>query len=191
MAKETYEFDFSYDDGKWNLTNANIAGGLLNVALIPWSGSGNRTPESNWGRGANDNFEIEAKFRRKIKDTTPEIASWWTVTIALSGYSFIQFIHDTYDNKLKILVDGDVVVSQYQDMNDINWHSIKIRRMGTIYYLSADGESELNYNYGIPKAIEEIGLAYKHSMPEENNGGEYDDFKYSWWPRKQDQAFIM
>ena len=186
-----YEFDFSYDDGKWELVNANIAGGLLNVALVPWTGGGGRYPDSNWGHGANDNFELEVNFRRKIIDSEPEISSWWTISIRLIDDILIQFEHETLSpNKLSIKVEGDEMVSKEQDMNDINWHSIKVRRVGTIYYLSVDDESEISYNYIIPKAIKSIRLGYKHSLPRENNGGEYDNFIYRWL-KEQDYAFIM
>lgn len=193
MAKETYEFDFSYDDGKWSLTNALIIGGVLYVAVIPWSGSGRRVPDANWGCRANDDFEIEVKFRRKMIDVEPSINSWWTITISLIDDTSIDFIHETTIEKLSIYVDGYEKVFTYQNMNDTNWHIIKIKRIGTVYYLSVDNKPEINYDYGILKALKGITLAYKHSLPHENsNGGEYDDFKYSWWKTiDQDYAFIM
>jgi len=181
MAKETYEFDFSADDGNWAFLDANIAGGLLNVDYGGW---GYRNVDSDWGTGAYDNFEVEVEAR--INEVDDDHQDWyhWVVRIRLNGDSkTINFYYIWGTQQIQIGYDGDVKAYQSIDLSDYDWHTVNIRRNGTIFYFSVDGGDEISWDYGSAKALIRIVLEEGWSI------GDYDNFKYSWWT-DEDFCFV-
>lgn len=180
MAKETYEFDFSYDDGNWIMETAHIGDGVLHIDDLV--GYGKRSPDASWDYGTNDNFEIEIDVKSDAINGTVH----WAIYLNLVGddnaivFEFKGLATDEIQLHYPI---GTLRASQHENIDDTNWHTVKIRRVGTTYYLSVDGGAEISYDYGTPRALNNIVLSYIHVT------GSFDNFKYFWWP-DEDYAFI-
>ncbi len=164
-----YNFDFSEDDGNWGLVDAVIQGGVLDITAN--RGYGQRSPDANWFAGANDDFILEFDFKQ---DTLEAFGETTDIYIKLNGdatpVNFYIFGNPEY--KMFIYHGGDKAEQPYTP--DTNWHTAKIRRVGTTYYFSIGGGAEISWNYGTARAIEWIKLSMSWCT------GDYDNFKYSW-----------
>ena len=175
MAKETYGFNFSYDDEKWTLVDAIISGGVLDITVN--QGRGTRYPDTNWYSDANDDFIIEVDFKQdSIAD---EITTDITITLTETFPIYFRI----FANIMEIYYDGVVRASQAFNPG-ITWHTAKIRRVGTIYYFSIDDGDEISWSYGEAEGIYNIGLRMMSCT------GDYDNFKYSWIEVEEDYAFV-
>jgi hypothetical protein len=179
---ETYEFDFSYDDGNWEMHRAYIGDGVLNMYYQTGYSQdyAYRYPESDWV--LDDDFEIEIN----AKNDNNGYYYRWRIAVTLVGDpNAISFIYNKNDG-LVINYDYEDKVILWQDLDDTDWHNMKVRRTGTIYYVSADSGEEISFDYQISRELESIMLernANPISLP-----GKFDNFKYSW--EGGDQAFI-
>jgi len=163
ITSNIYEFDFSKDDGKWNLDNAIITGGVLEITSS--GGGGYRYPDTDWLSGVNDDFEIEVDFKQDSTD------SGTTVCIELGLIGEIESIW-FYIYGSEMYLDYDPALESQAYTQDISWHTVKIRRVGTIVYASIDGGTELSVDMVIARALDYIQLEYY------NITGDFDNFKY-------------
>lgn len=176
MAKGTYEFNFSYDDGNWSLVDAIISSGVLNI--IANQGRGIRYPDVNWYSGTDDDFILEVAFKQ---DSVPDE---WAMNIVITLEETFPIYFEIFNTTMRIFYDGVVRASQVFNPG-ITWHTAKIRRVGTMYYFSIDGGDEISWGYGEAEGIYHIALRMT------NCTGNYDNFKYSWIEIEEDYAFIM
>jgi len=167
-AEDIYFFDFFEDDGKWILNNATISGGLLNINIV--GGYGQRIPDADWLSGVDDDFEIEIDFKQ---DSTPEDNTMVIYLYLVGDANPIKFFIEGYDDEMQIYYPPSIRAFQ-AFVDDTSGHTAKIRRVGTTYYYSIDGGSEISWDYGIARALEYINLSM------EGCTGEFDDFKYYW-----------
>lgn len=176
MAK-IYTFDFSEDDGNWTLNNAIIQNGVLDITV--GNGCGLRYPDANWYSGVNDDFVLEVDF--KMDNTAPTY--YMTIDIHLLGDEH-PICFDTYSPTMNLYYYPLDRASQTYT-NDTNWHTLKIRRVGTVYYFSIDSGDEISWDYGTERALEYIELIMA------NCTGDYDNFKYSWLKVSKKKMLLM
>jgi len=168
MASKGFTFTepFNNNDNNWTLSNAQISGGVLDITAD--TGYGQKSPDANWYSGANNDFIIEVDFKQ---DATSDRGA--RVEIKLVGdATFLKFLVFGATNLMILHYGTNQVQQAFND--DTNLHTMKIRRVGTVYYFSIDGGSEINWNYGTERAIEYIQLTMFW------NTGDFDNFKYSW-----------
>jgi len=175
-----YGFDFTSDDGKWYLSDAVITGGVLDI--VASFGSGTRYPDIDWLSDANDNFEIEFDFKFDSVEAGDKRKA---IMIYLNGDThpiYFQVLKVT--NKMSIYYDPYTKAEQSYTP-DTNWHTTKVRRVGTIYYFSIDGGTEISWDYGTARAINYFKLRYTGVT------GDFDNFKYSYKDAWQEQIIDL
>lgn len=162
-----YTFDFSEEES-WTLSDANISGGTLNITAA--GGYGQRVPDGNWLAGANDDFEIEFDF--KI-DADWSYGNYLAINLVGAPYYIYFRIRGSVYDVMQIYYGWQRTSQPFVFILD-TWYTAKIRRVGTIFYFSINGGSEISWNLGTARVIGSIRLGI------DNITGKFDNFIYRW-----------
>jgi hypothetical protein len=162
-----YEFDFSYDDGKWTLVTAHIGDGVLHIDDIV--GRGTRYTDDDWGQEEGD-FEFEVD----VKSDSLKTSTHWAIYLNFTGGVPSVVFEGEGTNIIELRSPiGTLRASGPAQINDTDWHKVKIARRGTVYYLSVDDGAIISYDYGSIETINNITLSYAFVQ------GSYDNFMFS------------